>query len=221
MDSRCLSAGTVRFLGHLVLLGRCSSLAVGLLACRSHLRPHGQTPGGFPRSALLRYDWCRCPLYSGVVVSDQGGRSPTLVYMSQDRNPCLDPLTPPKPSFRCVGVTKPQRVPMRHHASLPLARSGWMVHPPLRRYPALRTPPLPATHVGMGDRLGHEPDGGLSSAILKRCDLVSHYTCPESLRSIRVSPRRVHGISTMGMSPLYARLPQNPRSFHRTPVLCC
>ena len=53
MSSRCLSAGSLCLLGHLVLLGSCSSLAVGRLACRVRSRPHDQTPTGFPRSASL------------------------------------------------------------------------------------------------------------------------------------------------------------------------
>ena len=55
---------------------------------------------------------------------------------------------------RRLALTEPQRwLPGVHPSGLPLARLGWMVHPLLRRYPELRTPPLPATRVGMGDRL--------------------------------------------------------------------
>jgi len=53
-------------------------------------------------------------------------------------------------------------------------RFGRMVRPRLGHYPELRTPPLPVTHVRIGNRLEHSPGGGLSSTSLGKCDFVSH-----------------------------------------------
>ena len=55
-------------------LGSCPFLAVQLLAYRAAPVFHGQIPSGLPRSALLRYDWGGCSLYSGVLVSLNTGR---------------------------------------------------------------------------------------------------------------------------------------------------
>jgi len=62
MDSRCLSAAGLRFLGLRFPLGSSALLTSGLPADR-------RTATGFPRSARKRYDRGGCHLYSGAVVS--------------------------------------------------------------------------------------------------------------------------------------------------------
>src|SRR5262245_65635333 len=65
MTSRCLSAAGLRFLDHLLPPGDFRP---------SYEEPtdRGQTPWGFPRSALSSCNWGGCLLYSGVVVSLPG-----------------------------------------------------------------------------------------------------------------------------------------------------
>ncbi len=48
-----------------------------------------------------------------------------------------------------------------HPSALHLARVRFVAKLPLRHYSWLRTLPLPGTHAGIGDRLGHEPGGVL------------------------------------------------------------
>src|SRR5205823_573303 len=69
MNSRCLSAARLRFLGHPVLLEDLPPLPlaycpVGYLSLLS-IRP----PSGLSRSASSRCDWGGRPFYSGVLVS--------------------------------------------------------------------------------------------------------------------------------------------------------
>src|SRR5262249_52268536 len=55
--------------------------------------------------------------------------------------------------FRALPLTKPQRAFTGvHPSSLSLAWLGGVVPPRLGRSAQLRTPPLPATHVGSGNR---------------------------------------------------------------------
>src|SRR5258708_40303257 len=57
--------------------------------------------------------------------------------------------------FRHSGITRPHRgLAHAHPFHLLLLRVGRMARPSLGRYPQLRTPPLPATHVRMSDRSG-------------------------------------------------------------------
>jgi len=185
MDSRHLSVDARRFLGHLVLLGSSSVLAVGLLPDRAHARspagrsqegvhgPHGRDTTGvgalFPPGP-----WC--PVSAG---------STALTDRGHDGIPCPGPSSPRKPA---LSVRRRDDASSRGHGWSPCPSSPgpvWrMGRPFLRRYPALRTPPLPATHVGMGDRRRHAPDGRLSSATLIQCDLVSHSRCAECLQDM-------------------------------------
>src|SRR5215467_9528230 len=57
-----------------------------------------------------------------------------------------------------------------HPSALHLARVRFVAKLPLRHYSWLHTLPLPGTHAGIGDRLGHEP-GGVFCSPLTLCDL--------------------------------------------------
>src|SRR5215470_561371 len=58
-----------------------------------------------------------------------------------------------QPPFRALAVTKPQRAFTGvHPSSLSLTWRGGVVPPRLGRSAQLRPPPLPATHVGSGNR---------------------------------------------------------------------
>ena len=115
-------------------------------------RPHGwltdrsQTSLGLPRSAPVRYAWRGCLLYSGVWCPHTG----VLCHPCQVTQHCRLG----QPSFRQPVLTEPRRRFTRVHPStLSLARSVQMAWTRLGRYPWLRTPPLPVTHAGIGNRL--------------------------------------------------------------------
>src|SRR5207245_2307997 len=72
--------------------------------------------------------------------------------------PCYLPLDPILPSWsanlRQSFLTKPhQGFTLVHPSRFSLARSVPLAGHRLRRYPQLRTSPLPVTHVGIGNRL--------------------------------------------------------------------
>jgi hypothetical protein len=141
--SRCLSAAGVRFLGHLFPAAGLG-LPCGRLTGRARRRrgyhvPHqGETMGVSalftPGSGCPHRDFC---------VS-------------------LVPSDPVLPSWSTIVrqpyMTKPHREFIRIHPShLSLGRFVRMARTPLGLYPWLRTPPLPVTHAGIGNRHGHLP----------------------------------------------------------------
>jgi len=74
----------------------------------------------------------------------------------------LVPSDPVLPSWSTIVrqpyMTKPHREFIRIHPShLSLGRFVRMARTPLGLYPWLRTPPLPVTHAGIGNRHGHLP----------------------------------------------------------------
>jgi hypothetical protein len=154
MYARCLSVGCMRFWGHRILLGRCTSLAVGLLGDRVSPVSDAQSPIGFSRYAPMRCDWGGCFLYHGVVVSQYdtvrrhifkcpGGG---VTFMTQIRPSLL--LTAPVVVLNVASSDVHVRSPFQSSLSPDSPVSRLL----LRQYPWLRTPPLPATPAGIRDR---------------------------------------------------------------------
>lgn len=103
----------------------------------------------------MRYTWGGCPLYSGVWCPSQ-----RIARFSDLRQTCPDVclLTQHcrlgQPTSGNSFLTKPhQGFTLVHPSRFSLARSVPLAGHRLRRYPQLRTSPLPVTHVGIGNRL--------------------------------------------------------------------
>jgi len=152
MHSRCLSAAGIRFLDVPFPLEVRPPLRL------AHRRiDHRRTPLGFPRSAPTRCNRVGCRLYSGAVVP-----ASTLLRTLTTRRFHVGILRLPNIAvfvshrFRRPKMTEPhRRFTLVHPSGLPLARLDLMARPPLWLSSQLRTPSLPMTLVGGGDRSGH------------------------------------------------------------------
>jgi|GEM_PF-4705874 len=140
--SRCVSAAGIGFLVILCPPGSWAFLTVGLPAS-------SRTPTGFPRFARSSNDRGGCPLYPG----DDGAhpdrpRSPARACRITATRPC----TPSQPSIH-AGLCLTRHQP-RVQAISPVRSSPrrWLPDGTgaLGLSPELRTPPLRATHVGVG-----------------------------------------------------------------------
>jgi hypothetical protein len=177
MDSRCPSAGGLRFLDHPIPteeLGVPHGSLTGRAVYRAALLPDLIGVATF-RTDELRPGWVPS-LHRGRGV--RGGHvdiDHSLARMLYISLSC--PVFSPSRSaiLRRFAVTMVRRGFTRVHPSgLPLACGSLMAGRPWASAPPLHTPPLPAAHGRVGTGIGHLPESSLSSRPLIRCDLVSH-----------------------------------------------
>ena len=162
---------------------------------------------GVPRSARMSYDRGGRPLYPGDGgVLPAGGSCPAGTRRFAAASPCI-PLE--HSAWRDPNVTRHHQGFTRVHPSgLPLACGPRTDRGPLGVFSELRTPPLPATHVGAGTGPGHWPGITPSASAdllpvnpLNLCDLVSHgpgVARPQQHR------QRLAGIGTPGPQGMQA-----------------
>jgi hypothetical protein len=149
--SRRLSAIGIGFLGHPVPAGELG-LPHGRLTGRGL---HARTPTGFPRSTRMRYDRGGCPLNSETAMLSRLMLGPQPAPAASQRL-----VLHPAGTSHLPGptITKHhQGFTHVHPSGLPLACGPRMERAPLGFSPELHTPPLPATHVGVGTGLEHWP----------------------------------------------------------------
>ncbi len=166
MDSRCLSTGSLRFLGLLCPLRDSALLTVGLLAAGEDDAPCARPHRG-----------CHVPLLcdaTGVGVlfapgswcpgcTPDQGRHPLVCAKSRAQT--LDPSPPSlSANLRRSRITKRQQGFTRvHPSSLSLACGSPLGLVRSWAFPSLlHTPPLPATHGEVGTGIGHLPESSLS-----------------------------------------------------------
>ena len=154
----CLTAGALRFLVP-PPPARCVGLPYGWLTAEAR-----QTLSGLLRPAYARCERVGYPHDSrGGSVSSHAEASPACLHegvlvpslFSQHHRLC-------HPHSDDLLLTQPQQgFTHVHPSALHLARVRFVAKLPLRHYSWLHTLPLPGTHAGIGDRLGHEPGGVL------------------------------------------------------------
>lgn len=131
----------IRFLDHPVPAEDSSSLC-------SRLAVRRQTSTGFPRSTRPRYDWIGCLHYpgsGGVRASRQTPQGSPVAFQRRDLS------TAPAFRRRSLKMTgHSQRFTCVHPLSLPLACCLRTERRLLSLKTRLHTPPLPATHAGLG-----------------------------------------------------------------------
>jgi len=123
-----------------------------------------QTLSGLLRPVYARCERVGCPLYCGEVRCPRIQRHRLYAFVKEPLVPSLfsrhHRLCHPRSDD--LLLTQPHQGFTRVHPSaLHLAWFRFVAKLPLRHYSWLCTLPLPGTHAGIGDRLGHEPGGVL------------------------------------------------------------
>ena len=120
-------------------------------------RRQGRTPTGLSRCTRMRCGRGGCPLYPEDCGAHTAGRmSPTAARRFATASPCTPDPNDPSTGASCNEASP--RVHTVHPSGLPLTCNRWMEHRSLGFPPELHTPPLPATHVGVGTGNGHMPE---------------------------------------------------------------